>query len=52
VNGAVAGFRENLDRLERGELLEGESAGGAYIPIMEAVDAPVWARRAKQFGYS
>lgn len=52
VNGAVAGFRDNLSLLRRGELLEGESTGGAYIPIMEAVDAPEWARRARRFGYS
>lgn len=52
VNGAVAGFRENLERLDRGELLEGEAAGGAYTAIMEAVDAPVWAGRARRFGYS
>lgn len=52
VNGAVAGFRENLSLLARGELLEGEAEGGAYLPIMEAIDAAEWARRARHFGYS
>ena len=51
VNGAIAGFRENLDRVKRGELLEGET-GGAYIPIMEAIDAAEWARKARHYGYS
>ena len=51
VNGAVAGFRENLERVSRGELLEGER-GGAYVPIMEAIDAHEWARKARHYGYS
>ena len=52
INGAVAGFRDNLSRLTRGELLEGEATGGAYTPIMEAIDAAEWARRARHYGYS
>jgi 2-methylisocitrate lyase-like PEP mutase family enzyme len=51
VNGAVAGFKDNLARVTRGELLEGEK-GGAYVPIMEAIDAAEWARKARHFGYS
>ncbi|WP_181035135.1 oxaloacetate decarboxylase [Arthrobacter sp. B0490] len=51
VNGAVAGFREQLDLVARGELLEGER-GGAYVPIMEAIDAAEWARKARRYGYA
>ena len=51
VNGAVAGFKEQLDLVTRGELLEGEK-GGAYVPIMEAIDAAEWARKARRFGYA
>lgn len=51
VNGAVAGFKKQLDLVKLGELLEGEHAG-AYVPIMEAIDAHEWAQKARHFGYS
>ena len=48
VNGAVAGFREQLDIVARAE---GER-GGAYVPTMEAIEAAEWARMARHYGYA
>lgn len=52
VNGAIAGFQDSLNRLERGQLLVGETHeanGGWYEAITDATESKVWANRAARY---